>query len=311
MGEDNNRFDVLIVGAGPAGLTAAIYARRAGKSVLVLEKDTFGGQITRSPKIENYPGFAVVSGSELADKLIDQVMALEASLDVAAVTAITSEGSWKKVSTEGVTYYAKAVIIAAGAKHRTLGLPREDELTGNGISYCVLCDGAFYKDRHVAVIGGGNSAMQDAVLLAETCSRVTIIQNLAFLTGEKRLADKLNATPNVDIIYNTVVTEFIGSPELTALKLHNTADNSDSRFDVDGIFVAIGQAPENQPFADTCPLDDNGYIVAGEDCLTATPGVFVAGDCRTKAIRQITTATGDGAIAALAACKYLDELPNQ
>ena len=308
MAGDENRFDVLVVGAGPAGMTAAVYARRAGKTVMILEKDTFGGQITHSPKIENYPGFQAVSGAELADKLVDQVLALNAGLDVDAVTRIETEGDWKKVVTERTEYYAKAVIVAAGAKHRTLGLPREEELTGNGISYCVLCDGAFYNDKHVAVIGGGNSAMQDAVLLSETCNRVTIVQNLAFLTGEARLIDKLNSTRNVDFIFNTVVTGFEGDPVLTGIHLRNTMENKVSRFDVDGIFVAIGQQPENEAFRSVCPLNEQGYIQAGEDCLTATPGVFAAGDCRVKTVRQITTAVGDGAAAALAACKYIESI---
>lgn len=304
--KDDNRVDVLIIGAGPAGMTAAVYARRAGLSVMVLEKETFGGQITRSPKIENYPGFAAISGSELADRLIDQVLALDAGLDVDAVTGISDEGEWKKVTTERSVYHARAVIIAAGARHRTLDLPREEELTGCGISYCVLCDGAFYNDRHVAVIGGGNSAMQDAVFLAQTCSRVTIIQNLERLTGETRLIDKLNTIKNVDFIFNTVVTGFEGTDVLTGIHLRNTAENKVSRFDVDGIFVAIGQRPENEIFASVCKLDERGYIVSGEDCLTSTPGIFAAGDCRDKTVRQITTATGDGAAAALAACKYIE-----
>ncbi len=303
---DKNRYDVLIIGAGPAGLTAAVYARRAGKTVMILEKDTFGGQITHSPKIENYPGFAAISGGELADKLMDQVMALDAGLDVDAVLKISNEGKWKKVKTERTVYHARTVIIATGSKHRQLGLEREEELIGNGISYCVLCDGAFYADKHVAVIGGGNSAMQDAVALSEVCSRVTMIQNLSTLTGETRLVDKLNGLPNVDFIFNTVVTGFEGAPALTGIHLQNTQEKTVSRFDVDGIFVAIGMQPENEPFADVCELDDAGYIVSDESCLTKTPGIFAAGDCRQKAVRQITTAAADGTAAALAACKYIE-----
>lgn len=300
-------YDIIIVGAGPAGLTAAIYARRAGKSVLVLEKAAFGGQITHSPKVENYPGFPVISGNELAEKLMDQAIALGAEVDVDAVVDVLDLDEWKSVITERKEYIASAVIIASGSKHRTLGLPNEEELTGNGVSYCVLCDGAFFAGREVAVIGGGNSALQEAVLLSETCSKVTVIQNLGFLTGEESLIKNLQARQNVFFIFNTIVTELQGKEELTGLKLKNVENNQESDFTVNGIFVAIGQVPENKPFAGVCDIDERGYIVANETCCTKTPGVFVAGDCRTKGIRQITTATGDGASAALAACKYIED----
>ena len=302
---DTRQYDIVIAGAGPAGLTAAIYARRAGKSVMILEKETFGGQITYSPKVENYPGFPEISGNELAEKLIDQALNLGAELDVDGVIQVLDAGEWKSIITERSEYLARAVIIASGARHRVLGLEREEEFTGKGVSYCVLCDGAFYKGKPVAVIGGGNSALQEAILLSETSSHVTVIQNLEKLTGEGALIKNLCARPNVKIIYNTIVTSLEGKKELEALELLNTATNEKSRLEVDGIFVAIGQAPENKPFEDVCPLE-NGYIAAGEDCLTPTPGIFAAGDCRTKGIRQITTATGDGASAALAACKYIE-----
>lgn len=300
-------YDIIIAGAGPAGLTAAIYARRAGKTVLVLEKAAFGGQITHSPKVENYPGFPVISGNELAEKLMDQALALGAEVDVDAVTDVVDLGEWKSVITERKEYIAHAVIIASGSKHRTLGLPNEEELTGNGVSYCVLCDGAFFAGREVAVIGGGNSALQEAVLLSETCSKVTVIQNLGFLTGEESLIKNLQARQNVHFIFNTIVTGLNGKEELTSLTLKNTESNTESDFAVNGIFVAIGQVPENKPFAGVCDIDERGYIVANETCCTRTAGVFVAGDCRTKGIRQITTATGDGASAALAACKYIED----
>lgn len=301
-------YDIVIVGAGPAGLTAAIYCRRAGKSVLLLEKETFGGQITHSPKVENYPGFPAISGGELADKLMDQAILLGAELDVDTVIDVGDQGEWKIVVTERTQYLAKAVIIASGSKHRTLGLPNEEELTGNGVSYCVLCDGAFYAGREVAVIGGGNSALQDAVLLSDTCSKVTVIQNLGFLTGEKKLVEILESRENVSFIYNTVVEGLIANDEgeLATLQLKNTETDDTSYLDVDGIFVAIGQKPENKPFARVCKLNDYGYVEAGENCLTGTDGIYVAGDCRSKTVRQITTATGDGAVAALAACKYIE-----
>lgn len=303
---DTKEYDIIVVGAGPAGLTAAIYGRRAGKSVLILEKETFGGQITHSPKVENYPGFPAISGNELAEKLIDQALSLGSELDVDGVISVLDAGEWKSVITERSEYLARAVIIASGARHRVLGLEREEEFTGKGVSYCVLCDGAFYQGKPVAVIGGGNSALQEAILLSETSSHVTVIQNLEKLTGEGTLIKNLCSRSNVKILYNTIVTALEGKEELKALELLNTAKNEKSRLEVDGIFVAIGQEPENAPFAEVAPLDERGYIVSSEDCLTPTPGIFVAGDCRTKSVRQITTATGDGASAALAACKYIE-----
>ncbi len=299
--------DVIIAGAGPAGLTAAIYCRRAGKRVLVLEKETFGGQITHSPLVENYPGFPAISGSEFADRLMDQVIALGAEFDVDGVLDVIDNSAFKTVVTEsGKEYQTRAVIVAAGAKHRTLGLMREREFTGKGVSYCVLCDGAFYEGKEVAVIGGGNTALQDAVQLAEICKKVTVVQNLAFLTGESALVENLKARKNVEFIFNSVVSGLEGKDELVAITLQDTEKAVQTRYPVNGIFVAIGQEPENTPFAGVCPIDERGYIVADENCTTPVPGVFVAGDCRTKTVRQITTAAGDGAAAALAACRYLD-----
>ena len=300
--------DIVIIGAGPAGLTAAIYARRAGKSVLVLEKETFGGQITYSPKVENYPGFCELSGSELGEKLVEQALHFGAEIELDTAVSIADHGSFKVVKGEYGEYSAKAVIVAAGSRHRQLGLPRENELVGNGVSYCALCDGAFMKGKEVAVIGGGNTALQDAVLLSDICSKVTIIQNLGFCTGEQTLVDKLKAKKNVSFIFNTVVDELVGDDELKAIMLVNTETEKRERFEVNGIFVAIGQVPENAPFKSVCELSENGYIVAGETTLTGTNGVFAAGDCRTKNIRQVVTATGDGASAALAACRFVDSL---
>ena len=296
--------DIVIIGAGPAGLTAAIYARRAGKSVLVLEKETFGGQITYSPKVENYPGFCELSGSELGEKLVEQALSFGAEIELDTALAITDHGSYKTVKAEYADYPARAVIIAAGSRHRQLGLPRENELIGNGVSYCALCDGAFMKGKEVAVIGGGNTALQDAVLLSEICSKVTIIQNLAVCTGEQALVDKLKTKKNVSFIFNTIVDELVGDDELTAIMLENTVTNTRERFSVNGIFVAIGQVPENAPFKDVCTLSEQGYIEAAEDTFTPTQGVFAAGDCRVKEVRQLTTACADGAVAALAACNY-------
>lgn len=299
-------YDIIIVGAGPAGLTAAVYARRAGKSVLVLEKDTFGGQITFSPKLENYPGFQEISGNELAQKMLEQALNLGAEIDMDTVTDVM-DGEVKEVIGEAGRYEAKAVIIAAGAHHRRLNLPKEEELIGNGISFCAVCDGAFYKGQHVAVIGGGNTALQEILLLSEVCDKVTVVQNLAFLTGEKKMIQLLEAKENIEVIYNTIVTAYEGEDALKAIHLVNTETDETSRLEVDGIFLAIGTAPENEAFRKVSKLDEWGYIEADERCLTGTSGIFVAGDCRTKAYRQIATAVADGAAAALNACRYLDQ----
>ncbi|MBR2740009.1 MAG: FAD-dependent oxidoreductase [Oscillospiraceae bacterium] len=300
-------YDILIVGSGPAGLTAAVYARRAGKSVLVLEKEVFGGQITHSPKVENYPGYLEMSGNEFAEKLMEQAQVQGAEIDLAEVTDVTvDDNGIKHVMTDMGEYLCKALIIASGSRHRELGVPREEEFIGKGISYCAVCDGAFYAGKHVAVIGGGNSALQEAVMLAERCSQVTVVQNLAFLTGEEKLSEKLFAMDNVDFIYSSVVEALEGDDELERVILHDTETGQSVPLEVDGVFVAIGQLPANGPFSKVAKLAVNGYFESGEDCMTMTPGVFVAGDCRQKNVRQITTATGDAAVAAVSACRWLD-----
>ncbi len=295
--------DIIVIGAGPAGMTAALYALRAGKSVLLLEKSTFGGQVTYSPKIENYPGFAQLSGMELADRLTEQVLAQGADIEPARVIGVERDNRLFKVVTEDGFFTAKAVVIAVGVRHRLLGLEGESELIGNGISFCAVCDGAFYADKTVAVIGGGNSALQEAILLSETSKKVYVVQNLAFLTGEERLQDILKSRDNVEIILSATVKAVKGSAELEAIVLDT--EGGESTLDVDGMFLAIGLVPENDVFASLTRLE-NGYIAADESCTTGTDGIYVAGDCRTKAVRQITTATADGATAALAACRYID-----
>ena len=301
-------YDIIIVGAGPAGLTAALYALRADKSVLVLEKGTFGGQITYSPQIDNYPGFAKMSGNEFAEKLIDQVINQGAEIEMETVTEIRDNGESKTVITEEGEHEAKAVIIATGVKHRQTGLPNENELVGAGISYCAVCDGAFFKGQTVAVLGGGNSALQEAVLLSESCEKVYVVQNLDFFTGEAKLVEKLKTKANVEFIMGTVIKELHGESELEGLTLKKEADGSESYLKVNGLFVAIGLVPNNQAFADIAGLNEWGYIDSDESCVTKTAGVFTAGDCRSKQIRQITTATADGSVAALAACRYIDSL---
>ena len=307
--EVHSMYDIIIIGAGPAGLTAAIYARRAEKSVLLIEKGAFGGQITFSPKVENYPGFPSLSGNELADHFVEQALGLGADVEIETVTALEDCGTHKVVHTEdGNAYEGKAVIIAAGAKHRHLGLPNEDIHLGEGISFCAVCDGAFYKGKTVALVGGGNSALQEAILLSEGCEKVYVVQNLDFLTGEQALQEILQKRTNVEVILGTVVEALPDAAPLRSVTLRRVADEHTYDLAIDGLFVAIGLEPENTPFANLAALDDRGYIDAGEDCLTATPGVFVAGDCRRKAVRQVTTATGDGAVAAIAACRYIDGL---
>ncbi len=300
-------YDIAIVGAGPAGLTAALYALRADKSVIVLEKGAFGGQITFSPKLENYPGTGTLSGNEFAEKLVEQVLDQGADIEPENVLSIKKNDNIFKVITEDGEYEAKSVIVATGAKHRMLGLEDEERFVGNGISFCAVCDGAFYKDREVAVIGGGNSALQEALLLSTLCKKVTVIQNLSYLTGEERLAKDLEKKENVEIILSTVVTKFDGEEELSSIEIKNTETGKTKTLAVDGVFVAIGLIPQNEPFAAHINLDSYGYADSGEDCMTATEGIFVAGDCRKKKVRQVATAVGDGAVAALNACNYIDE----
>jgi thioredoxin reductase (NADPH) len=301
--------DIIVIGAGPAGLTAAIYALRANKTVLILEKNSFGGQMTFSPKIENYPGFLSVSGSELADSLVEQALAQGADMDLEEVESIEllPDGT-KKVITDSGEHTAKAVIIATGAKHRLLGVPGEIDLVGNGISFCAVCDGAFHAGKNIAVIGGGNSALQEAILLSDLCESVTVIQNLDNFTGESRLVDALMAKPNVKAIFGTVVSEFLSeNGELTGLIAKKVSDGSETKMSFEGVFVAIGLAPDTQIVDGLAERDRFGYVVSDEKCLTSTDGLFVAGDCRQKGVRQIATAIADGATSALAAISYIDK----
>ena len=303
-------YDIVIVGSGPAGLTAALYARRAEKSVLVVEKNSFGGQITHSPRVENYPGFKVASGSELGDRFLEQAMEQGAEIELDTVKAIEGTPGNYKVVCEYSAFEARSVIIAAGSHHRTLGLNGEEKFTGEGISYCAVCDGAFYKGKTVAIIGGGNTALQEAALLSDGCERVYVIQNLAYFTGEKNLASRLDTRSNVEVRFSTVVTDIIEDGSFRGIRLINTETGEETELYIDGMFVAIGQQPENEPFRSVVGINDYGYVKAGEDCIPegAPAGIFVAGDCRTKSVRQVTTATADGAVAALAACRFLDSL---
>lgn len=297
--------DIIIIGGGPAGLTAALYAARAGKSALIIEKAAFGGQMTYSPKIENYPGVASSAGMEIADAMVEQVLGQGVDTEFDTVTGLTvdADGIFT-VACENGEHVGRSVIVAVGCKHRMLGLADEERFIGNGISFCAVCDGAFYSGQHVALIGGGNSALQEAILLSETCSKVTVIQNLDFFTGEARLVEQIGKRSNISVVFGATVKELKGGDELESIVISVGGESRELK--VDGMFVAIGLQPENEPFAKLAGLNDYGYFDSAEDCTTATEGLFVAGDCRSKRIRQVTTATADGAVAALAACRYLD-----
>ena len=302
-------YDIIVIGGGPAGLTAALYARRANKSVLVIEKATFGGQITYSPKVENIPGFISLTGNEFAEKLVEQVLEQGAEVEAAEVEKVEVEGNIKKVTTDcGDVFEGKSLIIATGARHRLLGLPNEESYIGEGISFCAVCDGAFYEDKTVAVIGGGNSALQEALLLSDLAKKVYVVQNLDFLTGEEKLSEQLSERDNIEVILGTVVKELHGEGELTGITVTEEKTGKDTLLEVDGMFIAIGLVPQNEIFTEVITLDDRGYAEAGEDCITSALGIFAAGDCRKKRIRQVTTAAADGAIAALAACDYVDNM---
>lgn len=302
-------YDVVIIGAGPAGLTAAVYARRANKTVLAIDKGAFGGQITFSPKVENIPGFTALSGNEFAEKLVDQAITQGADFESCTVTGIRHNADHTKtVLTDEGTFDAKAVIIATGAKHRTLGVPHEERFIGDGISFCAVCDGAFYRDLTVGVVGGGNSALQEALLLSDLAKKVCIIQNLDFLTGEKQLCEQIADRPNIEVTLGAVVDEVLGDQTFRGVRIRKEADGTTADLALDGLFVAIGLIPQNEPFADLITLDPRGYAASDESCMTKTPGIFVAGDCRQKRVRQVATAASDGAVAALAACDYIDSL---
>ena len=302
-------YDIIVVGGGPAGMTAALYALRNGKSALVIEKNGFGGQMTNSPQIENYPGTLKISGNELADQMMDQILAQGAEIEIDEVTGIREENGYKVVTTEDSAFEAKAVIIATGVKHRMLGLPGEEELVGDGISFCAVCDGDFYTGQTVCVAGGGNSALQEAILLSDKCAKVIMLQDLPFFTGEQKLQDVLFARPNVETHVNKDITALSTDKNgLRGVEITDRTSGVRQFIACDGLFVAIGLIPENEAFANVADLDEFGYFKTGEKCNTKTSGIFVAGDCRHKTIRQITTASADGAVAALAACRYINGL---
>lgn len=296
-------YDVIIVGAGPAGMSAAIYLKRANKNVLILEKETIGGQMSSSPLVENYPGCISMSGACIANNMFTQVEELGIDFELEEVTSIKQEGNIKKVITTDNEYTSKAVIIATGAKYRLLGLDNEENLIGNGIHFCVACDGAFYKDKTVAVIGGGNSGVINAITLCDLCKKVYLIQNLNELTAEKKLQEQLTKKENIEILTNTKIKEIIGNETLEGLIIESNKE--DKKLDIDGMFISIGLVPQNDFIKDLIDLDSYNYIKS-DDTTTNIEGVFATGDCRTKKFRQITTAVNDGTIAALLAAEYLE-----
>lgn len=300
--------DVIIIGAGPAGLTAAIYAQRAGKSVMLLEAKIYGGQIVNTPDIENYPGIKHISGFEYAQELYEQAMSFGAEFKMEAALRIEDKGNYKIVKTANGDYEAKAVILATGAKNRPLGIEREADMVGKGVSYCATCDGMFYRGKRVAVNGGGNTAIEDAEFLSNVAEKVYVIHRRDEFRADAKDVERLKAKENVEFVLNSTVKSLVGEDKLTAIEVENKETGDVTTIEIDGLFIAIGQMPDNKAFADVAELDPKGYIQAGESCKTETPGVFTAGDCRTKEVRQLTTAAADGAVAALAAAQYIATL---
>ncbi|MBD5551574.1 MAG: FAD-dependent oxidoreductase [Lachnospiraceae bacterium] len=311
--------DVIIIGAGTAGLTAAVYALRAGKSVLVLEQGTYGGQIINTPKVENYPGIEQISGYEFASGLFRQAEKLGMEYRSEKVTDVRLENdgadavkeissaemktSGKIVETAEGAYHAKTVILATGAKNRLLGIEKETEYTGRGISYCATCDGMFFRGKKVAVVGGGNTALEDAAFLSNYCEKVYVIHRRDTFRGEEKQVKELQTKENVEFLLHKTVQALEGGLTLQAVVLNDRESGEASRLEVEGLFVAIGRIPDTEVFAKLIELDENGYVLAGEDCRTNVDGIFAAGDCRKKTVRQLTTAAADGAVAALSAAQ--------
>ncbi len=300
-------YDIIIVGAGPAGLTAAIYGMRAGKSVLVLEKGSYGGQIVNTPEIDNYPGLPGISGYAFAEALYQQACGLGAEVRFEEVLEITDADTGKQLRTTKAVYTAGTVILAVGARSRKLALPSEDALLGRGVSYCAACDGMFFRSQIVAVNGGGNTALEDALYLSNLCERVYLIHRREGFRGAAKLLEAVRKRENIQLVLNAVISGLQeDAAGLTGLRLRDTENGREWALPVQGLFVAVGQVPDTGAFSALLQLDSSGYIIAGEDCATGIEGIFTAGDCRTKTVRQLTTAVGDGAAAAQAAVSWLD-----
>lgn len=298
-------YDILIFGAGTAGLTAAIYGVRAGRSVAVLEESVYGGQIVNTLEIENYPGIKKVSGVDYATELFEQATALGAQVMFDAPVRVEKADVFTVTTKRGKTLEAKSLILAVGAKNRPLGVEGEERFTGRGISYCATCDGAFFRGKDVAVVGGGNTAIDDALFLTDYCNKVYLIHRRQGFRAEEAKLALLKEKQNLEFVLDSVVETVEGEDTFAGVTVKNKESGEERRIAVDGLFVAVGQVPATAIAKDLVDLDDYGYIVAGEDCKTSTEGIFAAGDCRTKQIRQLVTAAADGAIAALAACEYI------
>ena len=298
-------YDIAIIGAGPAGMTAAIYARRANKTVLIIEAKTYGGQIVNALDIENYPTAEHISGFDFATKMYEQVKKMDAEVVFTTAKKINNLGVVKEIVTDDGTYTAKTVIIATGLENRPLGLG-EEKMIGRGISYCATCDGAFYKGKTVAVVGGGNAALSDVLVLADLAEKVYLIHRRTEFRGEAKLVEQVKNRANVELVLDSEVEKLEGEKRLEAVEVKNKNDEV-RRILVDGLFVAVGQMPKNENFADVIEVDEAGYILADESCETNVAGIFVAGDNRKKEVRQLVTATSDGAVAALKAVQYLSE----
>ena len=299
-------YDIVIVGAGPAGLTAAIYALREEKKVVILEKETIGGKITSSSKVENYPGFKSISGMDFANNLYEQVIDLGGEINIEEVLSIEN-GKVKKVITDENTYETKSIIIASGSKYKTLNLDKEEELIGNGISFCTVCDGSFYKNKNVCVVGGANSALNSVLYLSKLCNKVYLVVRGPKLKGDKKVIDNVLSLSNVEVLYNTTVNKYIlDNDELVGVEVKS--NECEKRLDVEGVFLAIGQSPEINYLNTLVKVDENNYVLASEDCITNIDGIFVAGDVRKKEVRQLTTAVSDGTNAAINAINYLKEV---
>lgn len=301
-------YDIVIVGCGTAGMTAAIYALRNNKSVLILESEAVGGQIAFSPKVENFPTYKSISGEDLSNKMFEQVLDLGAQFELETVLSVEkrADGAFV-VKTDVAEHTARAVILATGAKQKHIGIANEDKLLGKGVYYCAICDGAFYKGKEVALIGDGNTAMQSAILLSSICTKVYMLTWFDRFFGDESHVTTIRNTENIIVMPNTNVVDFIGDDGLQGLKVVRRDDGSEFILSVPAVFVAIGQVPDNKRFSNLVEIDKDGYIIADDSMRTKTEGLFVAGDTRQKTIRQLTTATGDGAIAAMSAISYLNK----
>lgn len=300
--------DVIIVGGGPAGMNVALNLLRSGRTVLILEKEAFGGQMALSPRIENIPGIKSISGLEFSDLMFEQITDMGADFELGEVSKIKKENGVFKVTTTFGTYESKAVVLATGCSHRQLGLPKEDKFIGKGISYCAVCDGAFYKDKEVSIIGDGNTAVQYALTLSNYCTKVHMYVLFDKLFADKVIVDRLLNNPKIEVNYEMSVVELLGVDELEGLRFHSMKDDEDHIFKTEALFIAIGQIPHNEAFKDLVNLDERGFIITDEKMQTREPGLFAIGDTRVKDVRQIITALGDASVAAVSVEKYLRTL---